>query len=315
MASSIRNTCLLALAVVALASCRQAPGPVFRHDAHLERGPSCGDCHAQGGVLPTVETCAACHAEATQNVTPEQVAGILEGRGARRGAFGLVFSHEKHAGAACGDCHAGDGPRMKRPGMQTCLSACHGAEGGYPIGCDKCHATLDARGRPASHAPAEWDRSHGSEARAAGETCRSCHQENTCFSCHRSSRPADHNQHFRLRGHGVQAQGNRERCLACHRQESCTRCHLGTRPITHTSAWKTRPVFTHCTSCHIPLSNTSCATCHVRFNQTHPGLAPNQPATAVHVPGAFCRDCHKTGGVGPLNHKDNGDDCAACHAT
>ncbi len=315
MTSKTRLFLLFAAAGIAFAaSCKSDRVAPFPHETHATMGAACADCHgAKGGERPTVETCKGCHAEATENVTPAQVEAMMAAFASAPGAYGLVFDHAKHDGIACGDCHklGTSGPstgQMQNPAMATCMDACHGAKAQAPLTCDACHATLDAAGRPSDHA-AGWLRQHGSTATASSADCKSCHTENTCFTCHQTSKPRDHNQAWRLRGHGVVAQMDRERCASCHRQDMCSRCHMNTQPINHTNSWKGGAT-THCRSCHLPLTQSTCATCHQRAVHS---AAPAWPTNMTHVTGANCRVCHSGPGAG-LNHPDNGDNCESCHA-
>ncbi len=302
---------IFGIAISSASSCRDegAPKLEFKHEVHAKLGIACADCHTKGGEIPTIETCKTCHAEALETVTPKDVEEILASRHPLPGSFGLTFSHPKHEGLDCATCHTATNGKMSRPAMATCLDACHGVKASYPLSCNSCHSQLDAKGQPVSHATG-WKMRHGGVASAGSQDCKTCHTEETCFSCHRTSKPQNHNQHFRLRGHGVIAQADREKCLTCHKENYCSTCHLGTQPISHTSIWKGVNRWTHCNSCHLPLQNNNCATCHTSAQHKS---APAWPTNATHVSGADCRACHRGIGAG-LNHPDNGDNCETCHA-
>lgn len=301
----------LSAVIVLSVGCRdKTNGLQFSHDKHAELGIACADCHSTGGTLPTLETCKTCHAEALETVTPQQVEKIMADRDYDSPAYELGFDHARHEGVECADCHKTVNKKMTQPGMDFCMTACHGPQAMAPLTCDKCHRALDPDGRPGTHV-AGWKRAHGPTAAADASTCKSCHTEESCFSCHRTAKPENHTQHFRLRGHGVIASADRERCASCHRQDYCTRCHVGTRPINHVSSWSARGTQTHCRNCHLPVSTQTCATCHI-YGATH-GTAPAWPTNATHVAGATCRTCHAGPGAG-LNHPDIGDSCESCHA-
>jgi hypothetical protein len=307
-------TLIVAGALISTTSCKKpgAEQPRFPHAKHAELGVACADCHgAQGGTLPTVETCKTCHSEALENVTPEQVAKMVEAYRHAPVAYGLIFSHPKHEGVGCDDCHKTATGTMARPKMDFCLTACHGVEAQMPLTCEKCHTTLDALGQPATHSTG-WRRMHGPTASAESTSCKDCHTQETCFSCHQTAKPADHNSAWRLRLHGVVAQADRERCASCHRQDFWATCHESTKPINHTSSWLgVRSNAGHCRNCHLPIQNNRCATCHFT-GAGHPS-APAWPVGPTHVSGADCRACH----IGPgqkLEHPDNGDNCETCHA-
>lgn len=302
------------VALFLLCAC-QAPDEALRfpHDVHASLGVECADCHAnQGARSSYYESCATCHEEGNE-VTMEQpsqrsVARIAAAPRPRTPNFGLTFEHSRHEGLACADCHEPSGKSMKRPPMEFCLTACHGEKAAMPLDCRSCHSELTADGSPGNHS-GNWTKAHGTTALTRKEECAMCHEEKTCFSCHRTAQPADHNQHWRLRGHGVISSMNRERCMTCHRQDECSSCHESTQPTSHTLSWKT-PVSRHCGSCHLPLSSNNCAACHDAA--TH-NSAPAWPVNVTHVAGASCRTCH----IGPgqkLEHQDNGDDCESCHA-
>lgn len=305
------GACLFAFALVGASSCRdeQTGKVIFKHEIHANLGIACKDCHETGGVVPTIETCKTCHQEAMDSVTLKDIAGILGARTPAAKPYGLAFAHAKHEGLECSSCHSVVNARMTTPPMKTCLDACHSEKASYPLSCRSCHTQLDARGRPLDHATG-WTTRHGVTASASAENCKSCHTEESCFNCHRVTRPENHTNSWRLRGHGVVAQADRERCLACHQENYCSTCHLGTQPINHTSAWKGMNFWTHCNNCHLPISNERCTTCHL--GAPHSSAPPWGPQP-THVSGANCRGCHIGPGAG-LNHPDNGDNCETCHA-
>lgn len=309
-----RRVALFAVAVLlaaGLVACEKSGAPQFSHKPHLANGMACADCHQSGGARPTVDTCKGCHSEAMERVTPAQVEAIMAAKPAGPGAYGLTFDHARHSGLECADCHK-SGEEIRNPSMDYCMNACHGEGKDVALSCDKCHATLDAAGRPSDHASG-WEAIHGRKAISNQRECLTCHEQQDCFSCHRTAKPQDHTNAWRLRGHGVVVSADRNRCMACHTQEFCTRCHLKTRPISHTPSW-TGVVDNHCRNCHVPLTNNgnnTCATCH--FEGAPHSSAPAWRTDMTHVSGASCRNCH----VGPgqkLEHPDNGDNCEVCHA-
>lgn len=314
--------------------------PAFPHGVHVdEQGLDCTLCHVteEGALLPTrpsPELCALCHDSLDEEKPPEKRAAaffvpappepgaapdaeptLVLRPGSARLSSEVVFDHTAHAAALgedCLSCHEGfdQSERVIRgpgPTMASCVD-CH-EERGRQDSCNVCHTTIDRSWAPPGHAH-DWLRLHGEASRdphpPASSDCALCHSQSSCTSCHQSTPPANHDEHFRLRGHGILADLSRETCLTCHRSDSCIACHQTTRPLSHHGAFGS-PVNTHCTGCHFPLGGEGCATCH-KSAPSHALAAPQPPG---HVPGANCRLCHGAGA--PLPHPDDGSHCAGCH--
>ncbi len=190
---------------------------------------TCADCHTIDLAHFDQSTCSACHSA----LDAAFMARHERGFGAQcltchdgSGRFGSDFDHAKlpfklagrHAGVACGRCHADT--RSVQAFRAT------------PSDCYHCHANVDrhrgAFGRQCGgcHTPAGWSGArfdhtafpvdHGREQQAA--TCRTCHPTDisayTCFGCHEHT-PAN-----------IQAQ-HEGRSLAA--LADCIRCHAGGR--------------------------------------------------------------------------------------
>lgn len=327
----LRGLGLLALAVAGGCALLQGLGLLdeplaFSHEAHLEQGFSCTDCHSswEGGDAPqpiTQALCATCHDGLDEQAPPERrVAGLF-----RDGAYqplhlplasaDLIFSHARHVegGLDCESCHAGAASSDSTaegllPSMRECQD-CHAALG-LPNDCATCHSTLRQDVAPGSHGEA-WRLLHGHVARsgdpATANDCAMCHVRSGCDACHAEERPRSHTGLFRLKAHGVMAATDRDSCVTCHTKSFCQRCHEETRPLGHAGSFG-GTLNTHCLSCHFPLSSeTGCTVCH-------PGTPSHELATPQppdHVPGMNCTQCHGAGA--PLPHVDKGDNCTICH--
>ena len=131
----------------------------FNHRLHLEEvGLECTDCHESSesetfSGMPTAETCAFCHEEATGESEEEARLVKLLQEGAPlvwqplfRQPSHVFYSHRRHVGVAeieCEACHgniaAKERPprRVRRLTMDDCLQ-CH-EEGGVAGDCTTCH--------------------------------------------------------------------------------------------------------------------------------------------------------------------------------
>lgn len=307
------------------------PSPAPRPFTHLSHaGLDCTMCHegaetqARAG-MPSKDLCMMCHEEidAAPGRPPEKkVAWFLDAAGApawsafTRQSSEIVFSHQAHAAkqVRCEACH---GDMVKSPGlvpagmfqrMDACV-ACHRKAAPGRNECRTCHTLLDRHVAPASHYQL-WGKRHGICERegtevATANDCAMCHGRDACTTCHQTQAPDDHTNFWRLRGHGIAARVDRTRCATCHTSDGCNRCHRETAPMSHSAGWNA-PRNRHCTSCHLPLSQSpGCAVCHTAI----PGHAAVPPWPAWHSPALNCRSCH----AATLRHPDNGDACTHCH--
>lgn len=249
----------------------------FSHASHAGRVKDCATCHPkgqQGGAsIPGHATCASadCHRSAYRALRcsgchqdlsrfrEKAVAGLSHGPGFVREHGTLA----RQATEACAQCHD-----------QT-----------Y---CAECHARTTPA-RPAILFPERVDRGfihrgdflsrHFVEARSAPQSCKKCHGQQHCRSCHamnglavathedlrvgrsRSYHPAGWTQPGSGSFHGHRARQDIGRCASCHdrgAQSNCVSCHkvggLGGNP--HPPGWSWRDKSTQCRQ------NSMCATCH-----------------------------------------------------
>jgi hypothetical protein len=244
--------------------------------------------HARHGKLFT--TCDACHAgiasgdTATMMPPPELCAGCHNGDMVRRvdwqppprRATNLALDHVPHvamfvgmeggAETACQRCHArADSlPFMDvgRADPERCIG-CHGQGAPSHLAqaqCEPCHVSLhEATGlaaatiagfpKPPSH-DSTWVLHH--QEAATGGTCKVCHAQNFCASCHVNAasvpaidslaadervaslvagmrrtypRPPSHLAGNWDQRHGAAARLGVAECANCHTQESCYGCH------------------------------------------------------------------------------------------
>jgi hypothetical protein len=302
---------------------------MFNHQAHLDRGVGCLDCH--GGAereahagMPAKDFCMNCHEDLDkdpQKPLEKKVAWFLDAKGDpvwsqfTRQSEEIRFSHQPHAEkkVACSSCHAGiEKDTGLRPGlmlrMATCVE-CHEKSASAYNRCEDCHDRITRTTRPSNH-DRLWTKLHGPCSRlgagvATANDCAMCHEKDSCATCHQSQAPENHNAFWRLRGHGIAASVDRVRCQTCHTSDGCNRCHQETAPMSHTAGWDC-PRNRHCTSCHVPLQTSgSCFVCH----KSTPGHDSAPPMPAWHNPGLNCRSCH----AASLPHPDNGDTCTSCH--
>ncbi len=193
----------------------QGSPPAFDHAKHARVFVACSTCHAgigggPGSVMPTPQSCAACH-----DGTTERRVSWSPRAGPR--ISNLRFDHQRHTAfrgqrgdtsTSCADCHTDQGGqwmRVRGPSAPQCLG-CH-VPGGPPhlaapdSACTTCHLTLpqattlppDRIARfpaPPSHNAGGFMEpgGHGSLAKRGPGTvaasCAVCHARDFCASCH-----------------------------------------------------------------------------------------------------------------------------------
>lgn len=314
----------------AAAAAPVAPRPAFDHKAHLERGPTCEDCHEGAATrdaagMPSVEMCMDCHEEIEEAAPPgKRIAEFLDPatKAPRWSAVSelgdeLIFAHGKHAAAkvACSECHRGIEesravtPALAAGGMDACMD-CH-AERKASNACSVCHTRIGVDGAPSNH-DRLWTARHGQVVRRGApegyaEQCSLCHEDSSCLGCHADQAPRDHTQFWRNGpGHGLAAALDRVRCQTCHTSDTCIACHTSNAPRSHRGGWGS-PRNRHCIGCHDTGSGAGeggCSTCH-QGTPSHLA-APRKPPG--HTPDQECMLCH-----GDMKHPDNGQNCNACH--
>lgn len=319
---------------LSVSACLSWPGtgrsePSFPHRVHVvDNQLACTFCHAGAKAgsrpgMPPPELCAPCHDKFDGDKPADRRVGAFFDENSRYRTVAdtsipadVTFSHRSHTTDArldCKECHADVArqdavpttPLVQKP---VCMD-CH-ARYGRSNACSECHARIDERWQPPSHAHS-WLRGHGEVVRMGSERsadrCTLCHQEATgCNACHAQTPPSSHDQTFRLRTHGLQASIDRSRCATCHTQDSCQQCHQVTQPRSHRAGFGA-PQDRHCVNCHLPLADNDCAVCH----EGTPSHDLAAPLPANHVPSMNCRLCHGNGVI--LPHPDGGHVCTACH--
>lgn len=240
---------------------------VFSHTLHVgELGAACVDCHTAATtsrsvvdrLTPGEDACRTCHAidrarPAGTGAGPATACvachpGYEPGASVARIFIPtphLKFSHAAHATTACRTCH-GDmtkvdlATRDHLPAMETCLTCHDGVRAANA--CTTCHlATQGGRVRtelPDGHLvprggvtgaahTLDFYTSHDHVARAAPDTCASCHEERFCADCHAGAiKPMAFHAGNYVALHAVEARRGVPDCTVCHKsQRFCVGCH------------------------------------------------------------------------------------------
>ncbi|MBI5529436.1 MAG: hypothetical protein HY897_24180 [Deltaproteobacteria bacterium] len=311
------------------------------HSAHKDAKGGCAACHVETaregecGPVPgewkeiTQETCTPCHKAPP---APRTESGKTRS--------GIKFGHGAHKGAAgpCGSCHeVREGVMTMTGSMYACVT-CHEA-GGRRVACGICHVTnpgavtATAIGPPAAlrsllpkaampglgHGPG-WKREHGKVAVARASTCRECHDDRKCASCHAgTSRRLVYHPGDWTAVHGIAAKKKATDCGACHAYTRfCIGCHQRTGAAAgggpgvqtrtaHPAGWGStvrtpshhsfaaQKDISSCASCH---EEGSCTRCHATSGKGGRGHNPH--------PAGFAADC------GSYLSR-NEDACFKCH--
>jgi hypothetical protein len=149
---------------------------------------------------------------------------------------------------------------------------------------------------PASHAATDFERRHGPLAAKNVTSCRSCHTQESCLTCHRAEMPGPVRLLYAAgpgRGPGAQT--------------------VRRAPSSHTPGWPQHhgPVASasmrSCTSCH---ARQECLTCHKpdpasRGSYHPPAFLTRHPADA-YTRASSCTDCHNTGQFCQSCHQQSG---------
>lgn len=211
---------------------------------------TCDSCHdieaaAAGKEVDPPAACDDCHLDYEKTKTIAKTSFP---------SANLVFNHQVHVKdqkLECEFCHfgsAGDGmksvelsTRYQLPKMAVCLGCHNGAKA--PADCKTCHIT-DPSGRlqvvfataalrpmqgdplGLDHGP-RFELTHGTRAKIDGRTCRECHTESYCATCHDSlQKPISIHPNDFITLHPLQARGDSTACDSCHRYQSfCAACH------------------------------------------------------------------------------------------
>lgn len=316
------------------------------HSRHAAAKVDCITCHEAvfdskelgDRVIPDEKTCMQCHKQKQKDCAMCHTSVQRRKASALRPTPAVRMSHAKHIELVKEDCRACHkqlpdpvATVSTKPPMDACLG-CHEHRVQYDEGrCGACHKDLQAFGlKPIlsfSHA-GNFVREHARPARAAPDTCATCHDQTFCTDCHASTvglrveikqperveRDFIHRNDFRSR-HAIEAHADPVSCARCHGTSFCQECHTaqnlspaGKDPRNpHPIGW----VLPGSASFHGTEARrdiASCAACHDQ------GAASN------------CVKCHKVGGIGgnphPAGFTDSHDRgeigrngmCAACHA-
>jgi len=257
---------------------------------HAQWGAECTDCHLGSksepeAGLPDHKACLRCH-EGLEDAGRFALGGeFFTADGSPKWKVvcvlppNVTFSHAKHAGFDCAECHGDIEQDDYSVGDLAAKFAncrrCHGRDEAAGR-CSRCHATLEKSKRPHSHG-SRWPRGHGMRVRDTGglgvadRVCRQCHSPSYCVSCHKEEKPRDHTIFWVRAGHGLAADIDRERCLVCHAQDQCVRCHIdGAPPLTPSHFMYTLNDCMICISVDCPhktraghtVLTTNCLLCH-----------------------------------------------------
>jgi hypothetical protein len=256
---------------------REDRGLSFSHAAHAPRVKECSSCHGDEKkgerTIPGHKTCgtAGCHKSAFKALSCKKCHRDLQHRRVMPQA---VFTHgvgfEKNHGS------------LARQGGEACAQ-CHDQ-----TFCAECHGATSAA-KPSILFPEQVERGfihrgdfltrHTLEARADPASCRKCHGQRHCRSCHALAGLAEtvddrltggrsrkkHPAGWMTQGsddfHGFKARQDIGACASCHDRgalSNCVGCHRvgGTGGNPHPAGWTWRDKGGQCRS------NSMCATCH-----------------------------------------------------
>jgi hypothetical protein len=307
---------------------------------------ACGECHDGFGAeeikseqaLKT-PVCARCHPFSGKEPKPQMTR----------------FEHARHqkTGKGCADCHAVTRGAMSMTlKMQGCVD-CHKTSKVKKTGCVYCHMTArELSGPPAKTATSSslratvggletllprasvqasrhdpsWGKTHGRVATANEASCRECHDEKKCASCHmgRERKLVYHTGDW-VTTHGIAAKKKMLDCNGCHTAQGyCLSCHqrTGVGPYAGGSGqgWKAHPQgwvsgsspssshstaaqrdISSCAACH---SESTCIKCHATRQKSGLGTNPHPAGYAAKCDSLVgrnynaCLKCHTRDGLG-----------------
>ena len=315
--TALRNAAGLLLALVLLSGCDKENGYTlaFSHNLHVkDNSMACSDCHGKmkdgdfampdhaackdchGDWIDTktisTNTCGKCHKVSELNALPAAYSNAPSEKAKS------LFVHTSATTNRCADCHGsflekglGYVPEMTHAVKVGMRQKAHS----WGMDCSACHTDVNRQTPPPNHQQ-NWGRLHGLLGRQPDNACSVCHPQDTCRTCHQTTKPESHNNLWRLKTHGSQAAFDRERCLVCHRQDSCAVCHATTEPQSHNASW----LHNHCYNCHAgaPAQN-ACVVCHPGGNsvKVHQSLWTGPLTFHNSAPANSCTDCHYPGGL------------------
>jgi hypothetical protein len=283
---------------------------IFSHASHMgSYETKCSDCHGETSATAFVRraplvlkaTCIDCHQEKGADAIQCAVCHTKTRKDKKPANHDAQFKNAHGAFAPPAWQQASDASWREPAGSNCAL--CHSV----PNDCNTCHTSI----KPDSHREAGFQRGHGQGYMDMGlrpfedSSCSLCHEENSCVRCHQTTKPRNHTLSWQRRFHGITASIDRQTCMVCHKQQACTRCHQSVKPISHRGTFA-RVSYSHCVSCHEPLTATGCYTCH-KNTRGHLSATP-LPSGPPHAGATDCRTCHRV-----LRHFDDGLSCRRCH--
>jgi hypothetical protein len=158
-----------------------------------------------------------------------------------------LFSHKNHlshfqkSNVSCVDCHSFSVKSMNQDPLGETVGSgflksdpgrCHDCHMGrisqpIPNQCALCHREPQSL-MPPNHYQSAWPMRHGRVAQSDGDSCKTCHQQNSCTQCHTQKntvKPIVHSANFRMT-HSIEARANPQSCVSCHSTPStCIQCH------------------------------------------------------------------------------------------
>lgn len=299
---------------------------IFSHELHVVgNGIECATCHASIDTsthatdynLPTMDACATCHSQVSEDAS----CGIChrnteEPSALPRDPRPIAFNHAAHVTqkVACSVCHAAvesshEATDKDYPTMAACMDCHDGTRAS-----DRCELCHENRLTLADIHPVNWRVQHSDAANRDVEWCEGCHRnQESCVACHRGDNTQGriHDLNFELT-HGLQAKGNTTSCMTCHDSRTfCNACHVTQLriPLEHSlGSWRSRhgdaarEDIENCQSCH-DSDDPSCARsgCHLDADGVR-GTNPSIHGTRL----------NRFDEAGPW-HDDNGYFCFQCH--
>jgi len=318
------------------------------HEIHRAAKVECLSCHEAAWdskqlgdrIVPEEKQCFTCHKDKKDDcaMCHTAVKARVKQKGAMSDPQTIRMSHAAHIERVkddCTVCHKSLPNPLRsaetRPKMGACLG-CHEHAQEYKEGrCARCHLDLARYGpKPLgsfTHA-GDFVREHMRPARAAPETCATCHDQTFCTDCHASTvglkvetkfpervdRDFIHRNDFISR-HAIEQRADPASCARCHGTSFCETCHtaqnLTSRGKNSRSPHPSGYALPGGTAFHGTDARrdiASCASCHDQGAQSN------------------CVTCHKVGGLGgnphpsgyesqhPRSEINRNGMCAACHA-
>ncbi len=250
------------------------------------------------------------------------------------------MTHQAHLdrGMHCTECHAnvvhgGRAGYINTPPMSGCFT-CHDGEKA-PNQCSLCHLKLGEI-KPAVYNPA-WVDAHRANLKEGGQdSCRVCHGDQFCKSCHQTVPPHPGDW---LQTHEATTKEQLTNCATCHVPREgeemarfCIDCHNARHAhgpqylLTHPKEFQAKP--DTCRLCH---DEKFCDSCHQIYRphpldwlSKHGPISQQKQSTcATCHPKRFCEECHTHGR--PASHDakwiaEHGkaatagtQDCKECH--